>query len=108
MRNTKKKHKYALSAFTHNPEVVGSSPASATKKNTTHPGGVLFGYDSILCSYHLRVIESDERSSLGRKGLALPAADAARPFRVQRSTDAKERRRRRQMSDTANRGDTQN
>ena len=45
--------------------------------------------------------ETDERSSLGRKGLALPAADAARPFRVQRSTDAKERRRRRQMSGTA-------
>lgn len=28
---------------------------------------------------------TDERSSLGRNGLALPAADAARPFRVQRS-----------------------
>ena len=24
----------------HNPEVVGSSPASATKENTTQPGGV--------------------------------------------------------------------
>ena len=29
----------------HNPEVVGSSPASATKKNTTRQGGVLFGYE---------------------------------------------------------------
>ena len=29
----------------HNPEVVGSSPASATKGNTTHSGGVFFGYD---------------------------------------------------------------
>ena len=40
MRNTKKKHKYARSAFTHNPEVVGSSPASATIKTT--PFGVVF------------------------------------------------------------------
>ena len=28
----------------HNPEVVGSSPASATKENTTQTGGVFFGY----------------------------------------------------------------
>ena len=29
----------------HNPEVVGSSPASATKENTTRLGGVFFGYE---------------------------------------------------------------
>ena len=28
----------------HNPEVVGSSPASATNENTTQTGGVFFGY----------------------------------------------------------------
>ena len=58
----------------------------------------------VMIAYFAAIIpsyETDERSSLGRKGLALPVADAARPFRVQRSTDAKERRRRRQMSGTA-------
>ena len=42
----------------HNPEVVGSSPASATKENTTQTGGVFFGYDSMLRSYHLLVVRS--------------------------------------------------
>ena len=52
----------------HNPEVVGSSPASATRKNP-HPSGwgFLFGCDSWLRSYHPGY-ESDERSSLGERG----------------------------------------
>ena len=42
MRITKKKYKYARSAFTHNPEVVGSSPASATKKDSQPFGWLSF------------------------------------------------------------------
>ena len=66
----------------HNPEVVGSSPASATRKRkTTQLGGLFFflfaSAELVLCSLGY---ESDERSSLGLNGLALPVADAARPF----------------------------
>ena len=52
----------------HNPEVVGSSPASATKKKP-HPSGwgFLFGCDSMLRSYHPGY-ETGERSSLGERG----------------------------------------
>ena len=52
----------------HNPEVVGSSPASATKKEH-HPFGwcSFFCYGSKLRSC-LSGYASDERSSLGKRG----------------------------------------
>ena len=49
----------------HNPEVVGSSPASATKENTTQPGGVFFGSRQEL--KQPPGYETDERSSLGKR-----------------------------------------
>ena len=52
----------------HNPEVVGSSPASATRKEKVVPIGTAFFF-SLACkaSLDLRVLvcETDERSSLG-------------------------------------------
>ena len=41
----------------HNPEVVGSSPASATKEKPIHSDGFFFGYGSRLCLCH-RVMRS--------------------------------------------------
>ena len=49
----------------HNPEVVGSSPASATKENTTQSGGVFFGSRQEL--KQPPGYEADERSSLGKR-----------------------------------------
>ena len=60
-----------------------SSPASATKENTTHSGGVFFGYEASF--KRPPGYESDERSLLGLNGFALPVADEAKPFSVQRS-----------------------
>ncbi len=52
----------------HNPEVVGSSPASATKKDS-HPFGWLsFLFTSAELALYAPGYESDERSSLGERG----------------------------------------
>ncbi len=63
--NAAQKVQIYLGAFTHNPEVVGSSPASATKENTTQTGGVFFGYEASF--KRLPGYETDERSSLGER-----------------------------------------
>ena len=69
----------------HNPEVVGSSPASATKKDS-HPSGWLsFLSASVELVLRFPVYETGERSSLGQNTCALPVADAAQAFCVQRS-----------------------
>ena len=62
----------------HNPEVVGSSPASATRKRETTQSGGLFFFlfalaELVLCPPGY---ESDERSSLGQSPCPLPVADA--------------------------------
>ena len=61
----------------HNPEVVGSSPASATKENTTQTGGVFFGYDSMLRSYHLLVVRPTSVARWVSEGSAADEATRA-------------------------------
>ncbi len=69
----------------HNPEVVGSSPASATKKKP-HPSGWGFFLVMIACFAAItRVMSPTSVARCGLNGFALPGADTAKPFSVQRS-----------------------
>ena len=65
--------------------------------------GFFFGYDSMLRSYHLRVTSKASVARCGLNGLALPVADAARPFRVQRSVSNEAAPSARRTPGTANR-----
>ena len=52
----------------HNPEVVGSSPASATKKDSQPFGWLSFLFAAAKLVLRSPDYESDERSSLGKRG----------------------------------------
>ena len=52
----------------HNPEVVGSSPASATKKDSQPFGWLSFLSASAEWGLCAPGYETDERSSLGKRG----------------------------------------
>ena len=69
LRNTKKKCEYALSAFTHNPEVVGSSPASATRSSSRNG----FRYDYFFAvSFILAQSTAEEGIASVEVGFFLP------------------------------------